>query len=100
MLLDYRQHFGSVTHSKAARQQELRQAILDETHARRGQPAGDRLPPAAPPRHRADQHRAWAWLALKAGHLATARRQALASVRHAPLSVEAWRTLACAVRGH
>ena len=100
VLLEYRQHFGSVTHRKVATQQALRQAILDETSARRGQPPADRLPPPAPPRPRSEQHRFWAWSALKAGHRRTARKHALSTVRHAPLSAQSWRVLACAARGH
>ena len=100
VLLDYRQHFASVTHSREAKQQELRQAILDETHARRGRPPPARLPPPSPPRRRADQHRLWAWAALKNGHRRTARKHAVATVRADPLRSDAWRLLACAIRGH
>ncbi len=100
VLLHYRMHFASVTHSKEARQQQLRQAILDEAHARRGQPAGPRLAPPARPRRRADQHRGWAWSALKAGHVRTARKHAAIAVGRGPLTTDAWRVLACALRGH
>ncbi len=100
VLLEYRQHFGSVTHTRAARQHELRQALYDETHARRGEPVGPRLPPPPPPRPRSEEHRGWAWSALKDGHVKTARKHAVATVRRAPLTGSSWRVLACALRGH
>ena len=100
VLLEYRQHFGSVTHTRAAKQNELRQGLYDEARARRGQPPGPRLPPPGPQKPRSEQHRAWAWSALKNGHPRTARKHALQTVRHAPLSTQSWRVLACALRGH
>ncbi len=84
VLLDYRQHFGSVTHTRAAKQHELRQGLYDETRARRGLPPADRLSPPPQPRPRSEQHRAWAWSALKNGHVRTARKHAAATVRHGP----------------
>ena len=100
VLLDYRQHFGSVTHTRAAKQHQLRQGLYDEARARRGLPPGDRLPPPPPPKPHSEQHRAWAWLALKNGHLRTARKHAAATVRRAPFRTDSWRVLACAIRGH
>jgi len=100
VLLKYRQHFASVTHSKAEQQSRLRQAIYNETYARRGV-----APPAAPPpdlpepRRPHQQHSLWAWSALKAGNVTTARKHALATVRRAPLSLDSWQVLACAIRG-
>jgi hypothetical protein len=101
VLLRYRQHFASVTHSKEQKQIAIRQAIYDQTRARRG------LPPDVPPalnrfrdRHRHEQHQSWAWTALKAGNLRTARKHAVKTLRHAPLSADSWRLLFCAVRGH
>jgi glycosyltransferase involved in cell wall biosynthesis len=100
VLLHYRQHFGSVTHTKAARQHELRQALYDEAHARRGQALDARLPPPPPPLPRASQHHDWAWAALKNGHARTARKHAVETVKRDPFSSRSWRVLACALRGH
>lgn len=101
VLLKYRQHFSSVTHSRSEQQARIRQAIYDETFARRGQPS----PPAPPatraiPRRPHEQHSFWAWSALKAGNINTARKHALATLRRAPCSLNSWRLLACALRGH
>jgi len=101
VLLKYRQHFASVTHSKADQQRRIRQAIYDETYARRGIaiPAGSQTTELGP-RRAHEQHRFWAWAALGAGNVNTARKHALATVRRAPWSPDSWRVLACALRGH
>jgi glycosyltransferase involved in cell wall biosynthesis len=100
VLLHYRQHFASVSHEKVEKQAKLRDVIYKETCERRG------LPPPVPnpldrttPRKRFEQHSAWAWAALKAGNVPTARKHAFATVRHKPLSLDSWRLWACAQRG-
>jgi hypothetical protein len=35
-----------------------------------------------------------------AGNVKTARKHAIARLKRAPLSVESWRLICCAVRGH
>ena len=101
VLLRYRQHFGSVTHSREQKQIEIRQAIYDQTRIRRGMP-----PETSPPllnrfrdRHRYEQHQVWAWGALKAGNHRTARKHAIKTVMLAPFAFNSWRTLGCVLRG-
>jgi len=48
----------------------------------------------------ADHHVRWAWWALMAGNVSTARKHALAGLRRNPLSMESWKLACCAVRGH
>ncbi len=102
LLLKYRQHFSSVTHRRYELQRQIRQAIFDETYARRGivAPPSTAATAGSEPRHRYQQHRSWAWAALKAGNVGTARKHALATVRQAPWRVDSWKVLACALRGH
>jgi glycosyltransferase involved in cell wall biosynthesis len=101
LLLRYRQHFASITHSKEGQQLQIRQAIYDETRARRGlPPESATIPVRTRPRTRSEQHRYWAWAALKAGNVKTARKHALRTLRLAPLSKESWRVVVCAARGH
>jgi glycosyltransferase involved in cell wall biosynthesis len=101
VLLRYRQHFASVTHSKESQQMKIREAIYAEARARRGLPP---QPPQQPtrtrPRMRFEQHQFWAWDALKAGNVTTARKHAVETVKRVPWSPAAWRLLACAIRGH
>lgn len=101
VLLHYRQHFGSVTHTKEQQQMGIRQAIYNETYARRGVPPPP--PPAVArqtPREKHNQHTLWAWSALKAGNVATARKHAIATITRYPWSFNAWRLLFCAWRGY
>jgi glycosyltransferase involved in cell wall biosynthesis len=100
ILLHYRQHFDSVTHKKFEQQRKLRQAIYDETYARRGERRGEIVEaPPPPPRRRHEQHSLWAWYALDAGNVKTARKHALATLRRAPYLLNSWRLMACALRG-
>lgn len=102
VLLRYRQHFGSVTHRKEAEQNRIRQAIYDETAVRRGgipAPPPDK-PIRTRPRRPFEQHRLWAWMALKGGHVQTARKHALATLRRSPWHLDHWKLMACAIRGH
>jgi glycosyltransferase involved in cell wall biosynthesis len=101
VLLKYRQHFGSVTHSKEQQQMRIRQSIYDEAYARRGLPTPEKTPAKQhQPRRKFEQHSYWAWSALKAGNIHTARKHALVTVRQAPWWPHSWLVLACALRGH
>ncbi len=71
VLLHYRQHLGSVTHRKTQRQSELRKAILQETYQRRGLPEQPGPTAETQPKRPYQQHRFWAWAALKSGYVAT-----------------------------
>ena len=99
VLLDYRQHFSSICHTRSDQQAAIRDSILTETARRRGLP--DPAPVAPPPRKpRVEAHRLWAWWALNSGHVSTARKHALATLSRSPLSLESWRLVYCAARGH
>ncbi len=98
VLLKYRQHFGSVCVLASGRSERVRAGIIETTCRRRGIPVPPRPPvPREPVWQR---HRTWAWWALSAGNVSTARKHALRSLRRAPLSVDNWRAMACAVRGY
>ena len=99
-LLRYREHLGKVGHVHARRQGEVIRSILLEAHRRRGSEPpesvrGLRFEPVAT----AERHRTWAWWALGAGHLASARKHARAALVRRPLSPSSWRLLYCAWRG-
>ena len=99
-LLKYRMHFQSVCHTRWEMQAPLKQKLYEETRQRRGisGPAPSEIRPS--PRSEKDVHRLWAWWALGAGNVSTARKHARMTFRKAPFSLESWRIMACAVRGH
>jgi GT2 family glycosyltransferase len=98
ILLYYRLHPDSVCQTRGELQSRLHLGLFHETRHRRGLPGKQ---PEAPegPKPLAEQHRMWAWWALKAGNRKTARRHAWVAVRHAPLRLANWRAFACAIRG-
>jgi glycosyltransferase involved in cell wall biosynthesis len=99
-LLHYRLHLASVCHTQTDVQAKLRRQMREETYRRRGLP-NDGRNHADPSRHTPGEiHRLWAWWALKAGNVSTARKHALHTLRAHPWSPHSWRVLACAVRGY
>ena len=103
ILGQYRQHLRSISYTNNQRQKQAARTALREARVRRGLPPLDEadkeqdMPAAC---NELEIRRKWAWWALGAGHLSTARKHALSALRGAPLSVESWRVLACALRGH
>jgi glycosyltransferase involved in cell wall biosynthesis len=100
LLLKYRQHTKSISMANVKNNADPLAPILKEAHRRRGSIAPVELPaaprPAASP---VEHHHHWAWAALSAGHLATARKHALAAIAKTPLSPDSWRMMYCALRG-
>ncbi len=103
VLLHYRQHAASTCHTRRVRVRQDNRAVVAEARARRGLPAdADGAEPASADREVAafEHHCKWAWWALEAGYVRTARKHARAAVRRAPWAPRAWRVLLCAWRGH
>jgi glycosyltransferase involved in cell wall biosynthesis len=98
-LVHYRKHPDSVCHTRQAEQRELKERIYAETHRRRGEAYQPREPQQHDHNVLAEQKR-WAWWALGAGYVRTARKYARSVVRQAPYDRESWRLMYCAVRGH
>jgi len=100
-LLLYRQHTESVNRTRPAEQAKLADACVREAYRRRGKQVPDGWKFLPKPRPTRDvQLRTWAWRAMKEGNVPVARRHAVALWKAAPLSVESWRTLLCALRGY
>lgn len=101
VLLHYRMHGTSVGHARNEQQRLSVERAASEARVRRGLPP---LPPRSTECNgglgRGQCHRRWAWWALRAGHLGTARKHARLAVRAEPWSLESWKALACAVRGY
>jgi glycosyltransferase involved in cell wall biosynthesis len=100
VVLHYRQHPASINATRHEEQFQLVEQIIAEAHQRRGiaVPEGWKNPlslQSDPLR----QRQSWVWMALKSGYPRTARKHALAVLRGAPLSVDSWRMMYCALRG-
>lgn len=100
-LLSYRMHSASVCATRTQEQDAKGQAALREAYERRGLPL-EALPPLRGRKSlcEAERLRNWVWWALGSGHVKTARKHALRTVRLAPFSLESWRVLTCAMRGY
>jgi glycosyltransferase involved in cell wall biosynthesis len=101
VLLQYRLHTASVCATRDKDQDEIRPALEAEVYARRGLPApnGPRTVHQATFESSTDRFRVWGWFALIGGNVTTARKYALRTVRSAPLALESWRLMYCALRG-
>jgi glycosyltransferase involved in cell wall biosynthesis len=100
MLLKYRQHKKSISAANLLQGHDPLASILAAAYQRRGLVAPrTRSSMNHPAASAITHHTDWAWSALAAGHLFTARKHALAAVARMPLSLISWRTMYCAIRG-
>lgn len=107
VLLKYRQHITSICYSRARDQLMQMQSIFREAAQRRGkmittryEDLDDALRKVEPLRHRQWAYeKMWAWWALTAGYVTTARRHAMRALKLGPLRYETWLLLWCAMRG-
>jgi glycosyltransferase involved in cell wall biosynthesis len=103
-LVKYRQRPDSAVSIYAAAHVDSFRSVYEEAWKRRGLLGKREIPPIAPhpndPNQLLKRHRFWGWMSLKAGNVMTARKYARAGLRLAPFSVESWRLMYCALRGH
>jgi len=100
VLLQYRQHLGSVNYTKYEQQKAVKRQIVADAYRRRHLP----MPQNWAFRERKllphpEQYRRWGWAALRSGNLGVARRHAISAIRQAPMSLDTWRLTACVIRG-
>jgi GT2 family glycosyltransferase len=103
MLLKYRQHLESTSSAKYAALREQTQAGAIDAYRRRGLPLPANQEPLKKDDRTSDSEvhlRNWAWWALGAGNLHTARKYAIRLVRSHPLSWHNWKLVACSFRGY
>jgi glycosyltransferase involved in cell wall biosynthesis len=101
VLYEYRMHAASIGSTQAERQHRVMKAAIEAGRQRRGMaPLPEASNRAAEVSTPLDQHRKWAWWALGAGNVSTARKQAMYVLRRSPLSAAAWRLMYCAARGY
>lgn len=101
VLLSCRRHGSSATHTKLVELAASTERVVRDAWQRRGL--------GVPPIHNLgrqtaltahDNHSTWAWLALRSGNIATARKHAWAAFRRKPLSLSSWKVLYCVCRGY
>jgi lipopolysaccharide transport system ATP-binding protein len=98
----YRQHTTNVCQERMEELNECVRRVVSDARGRRRLEAlpAEVGPPALGRLSNMHRHRTWAWWALKAGNVGTARKHARACWWRAPWSPESWRVLLCSLRGH
>jgi glycosyltransferase involved in cell wall biosynthesis len=100
VLVEYRQHPKSMSYAHCERQWEDAGKAVRRALARRGiKRMSEPLQTTIRAENPADMHRKWAWWALSAGNVATARKHAMAAFAKEPFNKESLRVFACAMRG-
>ncbi len=104
VLYEYRQHAENTCVLHRRELNEHVAAVVGAARRRRG------LDPLGPTPGQGGQeedsesvpatHRKWAWWALGAGNVKTARKHAFKTLWLEPFSIESWRVMSCALRGH
>lgn len=101
VLLKYRRHYQAFSFAKNETQMRHKSLILAEACQRRGLPMPElnmndywRPPPVD------EQIRKWGWRAIKVGRIDAARAYARSLVKMKPASMESWKLLYAALRGH
>lgn len=103
VLLKYRQHLSSIGYRHGNEQADTAIRSIKDACRRRGIPYRE---PSAGDQSEVDRsdaasaYRKWAWWALGAGFLPTARKYAGKALKAAPFSPDTWRLCACVLRGH
>jgi glycosyltransferase involved in cell wall biosynthesis len=99
VMLQYRQHLGSVNHLKFENQMRIKKTILEQAHARRGT-----KPPTTwdfRDRKHVDpivEYFDWGWKAHKHGNYLAARRHAMQIIKRKKFNIPAWKLWAVALR--
>jgi glycosyltransferase involved in cell wall biosynthesis len=105
VLLDYRQHLASISYTRGDQQRKANLEAVKTAWRRRGINISSATLAAAT-KHasqsvtKADAHRNWAWWALMAGNVATARKHSVLALAQNPLCLENLKAFACAIRGY
>jgi glycosyltransferase involved in cell wall biosynthesis len=104
-LVKYRQHLQSIGNAQRVRQEAATGRVVADARRRRGlsrdEPAAAPAPASPRPDPGGLDHmRKWAWWALASGYVSTARGYAIRCWCRRPFSLESWRLLYCALRGH
>jgi glycosyltransferase involved in cell wall biosynthesis len=100
VLLHYRKHAASIS-AQSGNADHIITGVIVDACRRRGVPVPAGVTAVRTVNKRkVDIERGWAWQAVNARNIGTARRYALHTLARRPLSLESWRLTYCAVRGH
>jgi len=99
-LLKYREHFNKVGHLHRNEQMTEINDVIKETYARRKLTYKKTPISPSPIHNEIDSWKIWAWWALKAGNVKSARKYMLKSLFSSPFSLDSWRLLYCVLRGY
>ena len=103
VLLKYRQHLSSIGYRQGNQQADSARRAIQDACRRRGLdcpvPEARREPAPDQRNEPAGAYTKWAWWALKAGYLPTARKYTWMAMMKRPFSMEVWRLCACVLRG-
>jgi glycosyltransferase involved in cell wall biosynthesis len=100
IMLEYRHHLGSVCYTNVDEQSNVGRRAVAIARMRRGLVSRPEIYPlAVNSASNADTHRKWAWWALSAGNVTTARKHAITALAKEPLNKENLRVFVCAMRG-
>jgi len=99
VLFIYRQHIESISHASKTKIIQDTQFVVNAARKRRGLPnyqcKSERKEVLA-----GDIYTKWGWWSLKGKNVATARKYAKKAVSENPQSWQAWKLLACSIRGY
>jgi glycosyltransferase involved in cell wall biosynthesis len=100
-LFEYRQHLHSLSHSYPTEYRKFSKLAIDDASKRRGIDIDRQtFESMLKPESTAEISRRWAWWALSAGNLATARKHAIKALVRQPFSIENLMVVAHTIRGH
>ena len=100
VLLNYRKHAASISAQSGGDRDQIAINVIIEACRRRALPVHpDVTSTRSGPKPKVEIERGWAWQAVKARNIHTARKYALHTLWRRPLSLESWRLTYCAVRG-
>jgi hypothetical protein len=94
----WRRTVSGLVASKMAERLDLLERVMAEAWQRRGLPGNPRIPEPHL-QSKVDVYRQWAWMALDAGAVQTARHYAAKCWLQQPWHPQSWRLALCAVRG-
>lgn len=100
VLYTYRQHIESVGYKHRQIQELSLFKALNDCYVRRGIPSEDLVAPSLVPNSIAEIHAKWAWWALSAGNVGTARKHAFKALSLTPLSLQNIKLCLCVLRGY